>query len=158
MLTVTSPITGPNVAALTTPVYTFTEVQGPRLGTRSWEVTALGGTVVGVDIHTATNPFTKTCALKKYTSVRTRDPRTGRFIGTIPKNRAEIVYRKGVNLLEGVNDTQFDVAIARFSIDLPAGWDVSGDEESVAALLSMIGADLYLNANNYFNWAKSWSN
>lgn len=131
-----SPVTGSAQTGLTSPTYTLTVDSPPVAHAKQWAVTTLGGTQTGVEVHSATFPFTLTAfKVASPKGLPTANTSTG-IVGSIPRNVQKYVTRKGVS----VNSTQTDRAIITTVIDLPAGADLV-DPESVRAALSLhIGA------------------
>jgi len=95
-LTLSGAITGATVSGLTSPTYTPTSITSPNNNSKSWSITALGGTQTGVDVHSASKPFTHT--IFGPTSIRglgTPNPVTG-VIKSFPTNNYRLNTRKGV--------------------------------------------------------------
>jgi hypothetical protein len=135
-VSVSSPITGGAQTNFTAPTYTVVVDVAPTQQGKQYAVTALGGTQAGVDISSASRPFTvtfsKPAVLKTLTAV---DPVTG-LLRSVPRNSYVWNFRKGVTPLAGQASV---VAAARISLDIPAGADLA-DPANLRALLScMVG-------------------
>lgn len=126
-------ITGATVTGLTNPTYTNVEDVPPVANARQITVTALGGTQTDVDANTVSKPFTATfykpTALK---SLPAANPLSG-LRGSVPNNQYRLVVRKGGDCAA---DTPA-VAIARLTIDVPAGMETY-DAANVRALVSFL--------------------
>lgn len=133
---VTSPITGSAQTGLTSPTYTIVADVAPTQQGRQYAVTALGGTQTGVDISSASRPFTLT--FTKPASIKTLqavDPVTG-LLRSVPRNSYTWNFRKGVVPLAGQASV---VARGYISLEIPAGSDLA-DAANLRAMLScMIG-------------------
>lgn len=130
----TSPVTGGAQTGLTSPTYTFAVDTSPVPNGKAIVVTSLGGTQTGVDVSSASRPFsalmTRPVNIRQLPSV---NPVTN-VLPNVPKNTYSIVARKGVTPLSGQSA---QLAIARFSLDVPAGADLA-DAVNVRALCSFI--------------------
>lgn len=135
-LQVTSPLTGSAQVGLTSPTYTLTTDQAPAYAAKQYAVTALGGTQTGVRIHAPSDPFTvtmiKPTAWKKIKQT-VRNGVLGVF-GIQPKNKVEIIVRKGV--LCGPN-SEVNVAVCRIGIETPSGAETY-DAVNVSAMMSVL--------------------
>lgn len=59
-MSLTTPVTGGAQTGFTAPTYTLVADTPPKLNAKQWYVSALGGTQVGVNVHSASSPFTVT--------------------------------------------------------------------------------------------------
>lgn len=127
-----SSISGSAQTGLTTPTYTLATDLAPDANSRQYVVTALGGTQTNVRASTAGDPFTATIRKDRtYKSLPARNPVTGAY-GNVPKNKTEILCRKGVYI---DSDSTVQVANLRIIAELPAGSEVS-DAVNIRALCS----------------------
>lgn len=128
-----SSTTGATVTGLTSPTYTLVDDVAPVVNAKQKTVSALGGTQGTATANTASRPFTATfyrpSAIKP---IPTPNPVTG-LRGQIPNNQYKLIVRKGGFAAADVPVT----AIARLTIDVPAGMDTyNGDE--IRALVSFL--------------------
>lgn len=133
----TSPVTGSAQTGLTSPTYTLSADTAPDSNGKQHYVSALGGTQTGVTAHSVSAPFTLTFVRPKTLKVLGQpNPVTGKY-PTIPRNKYELLTRKGVEVASGQAPV---VMLIRTTIEVPAGAD-SNDIASVRAGLSAhIGA------------------
>jgi len=133
---VTSPVTGSAQTSFTSPNYSIVADVAPTAQGRQYAVTALGGTQVGVDISSASRPFTltftKPAVLKTLQAV---DPVTG-LLRNVPRNVYTFIFRKGVTPLAGQASV---IAIGRVSLEIPAGTDLADPANLKGMLSLMIG-------------------
>jgi hypothetical protein len=105
----------------------------PVVNAKQKTVSALGGTQGSATANSASSPFTATfykpSAIKPLPAP---NPVTG-LRGSIPNNQYKLIVRKGGNAAAGVPVT----AIARLTIDIPAGMD-SYNPDEVRALASFL--------------------
>ncbi len=102
-------------------------------GAKQKTITSITGTVGNASPNTVSEPFTST--FYKPAVVKTlpaANPVSG-LRGQVPNNQWRLVVRKGGEAAAGVPV----VAIARLSIDIPAGMD-SYDPDNVRALISYL--------------------
>lgn len=128
-----SSITGATVTGLTSPTYTQVDDSAPAVNAKQKTVTALGGTQGSASANTLSEPFTST--FYKPSSLKTLPPAnavTGAR-GSIPNNQYRLIVRKGGEAASGVPV----VAIARLTIDVPAGMETY-DADNVKALVSYL--------------------
>lgn len=126
-----SSITGSTVTGLTSPTYTQVDDVPPAVNAKQKTVTALGGTQGSASANTISEPFTST--FYKPSVLKTLpapNPLTGQR-GSVPNNQYRLVIRKGGEAASGVPV----VAIARITIDIPAGMETY-DPDNVRALVS----------------------
>ncbi len=128
-----SSITGATVTGLTSPTYTQVDDVPPAVNAKQKTVTALGGTQGTASANTISEPFTSTfykpAGLK---SLPAANALTG-LRGAVPNNQYRLVVRKGGEAASGVPV----VAIARLTIDVPAGMETF-DPDNVRALVSYL--------------------
>lgn len=150
-MTPTSPVVGAPVTGLTSPTYSLVGDVCPSQNGQQWAITACGGTQTGVEVHSASKPFTvavyRPGTLKLRTAV---DPVTGQLQSN-PKNTYAVVVRKGVTPLAGQPAV---VALCRCQFEIPAGSDLA-DPEDLSALMSFVGGFLYANASALANTVKT---
>lgn len=126
-----SSTTGATVASyLTNPTYTLA-ADAQDANSKSYAVTALGGTQTNVRAHTAGDPFTASIRRFPYKAKPAANPVTGAY-PNVPMNRKEIFVRKGLKI-----DSAGTIRVGnvRISIELPAGCETS-DAVNVAAMAS----------------------
>lgn len=138
-----SSTTGGAQTGFTDPTYTLVDDTPPVVNAKQKTVSALGGTQAGVSANSASSPFTATfykpAAIKQLPAA---NPVTG-LRGQIPNNQYKLIIRKGGFAAAGVPVT----AIARLTIDIPAGMDsynaaeVRGLASFIVGLLSEESAD-----------------
>jgi len=130
----TSPVTGGAQTGLTSPTYTHVSDVAPDATGKQYAVTALGGTQTGVNIHSASSPFTVTMFRpKSFKSLGVPDPSNGIYY-SVGKNTWKFIVRKGVI---PAADQPAKSLIATLTIDVPAGSD-SYDAANVRAAMSLL--------------------
>lgn len=126
-------ITGGTVTGLTSPTYTQVDDIAPAQNAKQKTITALGGTQGSALANTVSEPFTATfykpATMKQLPAA---NPVSG-LRGQVPNNQFRLVVRKGGEAAAGVPVT----AIARLTIDVPAGMD-SYDPDNIRALVSYL--------------------
>jgi hypothetical protein len=128
-----SSITGGTVTGLTSPTYTLVDDVAPAVNAKQKTVSALGGTQGNASANTVSEPFTETFYRpQQLKTLPQPNPVTGAR-GTIPNNQYKLVVRKGGEAAAGVPVT----AVARLTIDVPAGMD-SYDPDNIKALVSFL--------------------
>lgn len=136
-VTITSPVTGSAQTGLTLPTYTLVaDTLAQNVPGKQYAITALGGTQSGVDVNSASKPFTVT--VLKPANIRlapTPNPVTG-AIGNSPRNVYSVITRKGVLPLTGQNP---QVMVIRTDLPVVAGSDLADPEDVRAALSLHIG-------------------
>jgi hypothetical protein len=137
-------ITGGTVTGLTSPTYTQVDDVAPATNAKQKTVTALGGTQGSATANTVSKPFTSTFYRPStLQSLPAPNPISGAR-GNIPNNQYKLVIRKGGYAASDVPCT----AIARLTIDVPAGMETYNPDEVRAfvsyltGLLSEESADL----------------
>jgi hypothetical protein len=140
--TPSSPVSGPNVAALATPTYTLTVDSPPAPNGKQYTVSALGGTQTNVAVHSISKPFTLS-AFKP--SVTKTLPPVNPVTGALPAlgvNTFSVLVRKGVVPLTGQTPR---VMLVRVSLEIPAGAELN-DLPNVAAAISLATGAVYAQA------------
>jgi hypothetical protein len=128
-----SSTTGGDQTGFTTPTYTVVDDTPPVVNAKQKTVTALGGVQAGVTANSASSPFTAT--FYKPAVIRplpAANAVTG-LRGQVPNNQYKLIIRKGGLAALGVPVT----AIARLTIDIPAGMETYNPAE-VRALASLL--------------------
>lgn len=128
-----SSTTGGAQTGFTSPVFTLVDDTAPVVNAKQKTVTAITGTVGTATPNSASSPFTATfykpAVLR---ALPAPNPVTGLY-GQIPNNQYKLIIRKGGSVAVGVSAT----AIARLTIDVPAGMD-SYNPDNVRALVSFL--------------------
>lgn len=128
-----SSTTGGAQTGFTSPTYTLVDDVAPSVNAKQKTVSALGGTQGTATANTVSSPFTATfykpAALKQLPAPNA----VSGLRGQVPNNQYRLVIRKGGEAAAGVPVT----AIARLSIDIPAGMD-SYNPDNVKALISFL--------------------
>jgi hypothetical protein len=137
-ITWASPITGSAQTSLTSPTYTnITDTAPANIPGKQVAVSALGGTQVGVTVHTVASPFTlnftRPATLK---ILGNPNPVTG-VITQVPTNTYKLITRKGVLPLTG---QPYKTMVITTSMDVPAGADSADAPNIRAGLSAHIGA------------------
>lgn len=131
-----SPVTGATQTGLTSPTYTLTSMAAPSQNGKQYYVSALGGTQVGVAIHSASSPFTinfvTPSSLKSLGAI---NPATGQ-LRSVPRNTYKLITRKGVIPLSGQATVPMLITT---TFEIPAGSDLVDPEDIRAALSLHIG-------------------
>lgn len=128
-----SSITGGAITGFTSPAFTQVDDVSPAQNAKQKTISAITGTVGSASANSVSEPFTS--SFYKPSSLKTipaPNPTTG-LRGSIPNNQYKLVIRKGGEAATGVPV----VAIARLTIDVPAGMD-SFDPDNVRALVSYL--------------------
>jgi hypothetical protein len=133
---VTSPVTGTAQTGLTSPTYTHVADQAPDVNGRAYAVTALGGTQTGVEVSSASNPFTLLVTKPKVLRTLPALLANGQ-LPSVPKNVYTFSIRKGVDVLAGQPK---QVMLLKLEAAVPAGADVADPESVRAAWSLLIGA------------------
>lgn len=133
----TSPITGAAQTGFTSPTYTHVADTAPDNNGKQIAVTALGGTQVGVVIHSVAQPFTVTFVRPKTFKVLGKaHPVTG-VVASVPRNVYKVITRKGVTPLAG---QPFATMMVVTTIEVPAGADAADAANIRGALSAHLGA------------------
>lgn len=134
MFTLTTPVTGALQTGFTAPTYTIVaDTPPPNVAGKQYAVTALGGTQAGVDVSSASRPFT--ILLNRPAQVfLPPSVSNGVASGPVKRNNYDITVRKGVTAVVGLPS---NVAIGRIRLEVPAGSDVN-DPANLRALCSLM--------------------
>ncbi len=137
-IAVTSPITGTAQTGLTSPTYTvITDTAPANIPGKQVAVSALGGTQVGVTVHSVAAPFTLNFTRAANLRVLGNpNPVTG-VITQVPTNVYSLITRKGVLPLAG---QPYRTMIIKTTIEVPAGSDTADAANVRAALSAHLGA------------------
>ncbi len=136
-VTLTSPVTGGAQTGFTSPTYTHVTDTAPDANMKQYAVTALGGTQTGVNVHSASCPFTITFVRPKvFKPLGTPNPVTG-VVKDVPRNTWKVHVRKGVLPLAG---QAYQTMLMTCTIDVPAGSDVADPSNVRAAFSALIGS------------------
>lgn len=140
--TPTTPVTGAAVVGKTNPTYTITEGDQPSLVSRQWYVSAVGGTQMGVDIHTREAPFTvaffRPGALAPMPGVGPNG-----LLGKVTRDVWKLVFRKGGTPSVGSDFIPFyKPDIIRVELD----FSTLRDDVQRGALISMAFGFLFQNS------------
>jgi hypothetical protein len=134
----TTPITGAAQTGFTAPTYTNVPDTAPAGNPgKQVAITALGGTQVGVTVHSVASPFTSN--FTRPSTLRTLgnpNPVTG-VIASIPRNTYKLITRKGVTVLTG---QPIQVMVQTTITDVPAGADTADAPNVRACYSAHIGA------------------
>lgn len=127
-ITIPGAVTGSPITGLTSPVYNTSIDVATDLNAKQSAVTSLGGTQVGVTVHSTTSPFTITYSRPKVAKL-------SRLVGTtyqIPMNTYYCRVRKGVTAVAG---QPVKVAMIEMKINIPAGAETL-DKANIDAMFS----------------------
>lgn len=133
-----SPITGSAQTGLTAPTYTtITDTAPASIPGKQVAVSALGGTQVGVTVHSVAAPFTLNFTRPSNLRVLGNpNPVTG-VVTQVPTNTYKLITRKGVLPLAG---QPYKVLVITTTMDVPAGADTADAPNIRAALSCHIGS------------------
>lgn len=149
-MTLTSPVTGAAQANLTSPTYTLVTGTAPDQNGRSYSVSALGGTQTGVDVNSASRPFTITGWWPKVLRGLQYIANSGRAV-QVPKNVYKWVTRKGVTCHA---DLPPETMVITTEVAVPAGADTLDAANIRAAMSAHLGA-VAQNSQEFGNTAVS---
>lgn len=130
-----SSTTGGAQTGFTSPTFTLVDDTAPVINAKQKTVSALGGTQGSATANSASSPFTAT--FYKPAAIRqlpAANPVTG-LRGSIPNNQYKLIIRKGGYAAAGVPVQ----AIARLTIDVPAGMDSYNPDEVRAFASFLVG-------------------
>lgn len=130
---VTSPVTGAAETGFTSPTYTHVADQAPDVNGKQYAVTALGGTQVGVVVHSVAAPFTTSVWRPKTFKVLPKANSVTGDLPSVPMNTYKVITRKGALPLAG---QPYSIARMTTIIEIPAGSDVA-DPTQLRAMQSM---------------------
>jgi len=132
-----SPLTGAAITGLTSPTHTFVTDSAPDVNAKQWAVSNLGGTQPGASVHSPEKPFTMTVkkpkvlkAAQGYSANLAQFTQTG-------VNEFTVLFRKGVNILNGYSGVQYRVCEIRLNVKVPAG--ANNDSGELKTVFSMAG-------------------
>lgn len=145
-IAVTSPVVGLTThTGLTNPTWTLAADQAPP-NARGYVVTTNNGTQTGVEVSSASNPFT--LQFTRPASLRTLPAlQANGQLANVPKNVWVASLRKGVDVQSGQPK---QVMTCRCDFGVPAGADTA-DPESVRAGIGMFLAALAESADDIAN-------
>lgn len=137
-IAITSPVTGAGITGLTSPTYTLVaDGAAPAGVTRSWYVSALGGTQTSVGTHTIASPFTISWKNPSTLAMPGVVDATGVYRGPSRRNSYVLTTRKGgkpvANQAERLN-------MVKTSFDVEAGVETADPAQLYAMLSLHIGA------------------
>lgn len=134
----TSPITGSAQTGFTAPTYTTIADTAPaNIPGKQVAVSAVGGTQVGVTVHSVASPFTLNYTRPANLRVLGNpNPVTG-VITQVPINTYKLITRKGVLPLAG---QPYKVMVMTTTTDVPAGADTADAPNVRACQSAHIGA------------------
>jgi hypothetical protein len=135
-MTLTSPVTGTAQTGLTSPTYTLVTGTAPDQNGRSYSVSALGGTQTGVDVNSASKPFTVTAWWPKVLRGLQYISGSGRNV-QVPKNVYKWITRKGVIVHTDLPSEQMVITT---EISVPAGADTLDAANVRAAISAHLGS------------------
>lgn len=131
-----SPITGSAQTGFTAPTYTFVSDVAPSIYGVQKSVSALGGTQVGVDVHSISRPFTLTVERPAvFKQLGQPNPVTG-LVKEFPRNVFKVRTRKGVTPLAAQPSQVFEIITELRCI---AGADTADPANIRAALSAHFG-------------------
>lgn len=129
-------ITGSAQTGFTSPTYATSVDTAPDINAKQVVVTGLGGTQVGVSIHSVASPFTLAAWRPKVLrTIGTPNPTTG-VVSNVPNNTYKVITRKGAVPLVGQAPRTI---VIDSSISVPAGVDTTSPAELRAAISAHIG-------------------
>lgn len=141
-LTPSSPVTGGAQTGFTSPTYTLVIDSKPDNFSNQWYVSAIGGTQAGVNIHTATAPFT--LKISRPQSIRKLPAfGVGQVVTNVPRNKYTVEVRHAALPAAG-QPTQDVQAMATLSI--PAGSETADIANVRAAISLLVGTLSQLSA------------
>lgn len=128
-----SSTTGGTVTGLTSPTFTLVDDTAPVVNAKQKTVSALGGTQGSATANTVSKPFTATFYKPgQVKPLPAANAITG-LRGAVPNNQYKLIIRKGGFASADVPVT----AVARLTIDVPAGMD-SYNPDEVRSLVSFL--------------------
>lgn len=142
MLSIPGTITGGAQTGFTSPTYGTTVDTATDLRSKQSVVTSAGGTQTGVVSHSVNIPFTVT--VRRPSILKTLAQAVVSSLGIysrVPTNQYDVIVRKGVAVANG----QYQIAILKLSVSVPAGADTYDPANVRAAVSAMVGV---LNSNS----------
>jgi hypothetical protein len=143
-ISVTSPVTGAPVSGFTSPTYTLAAATAPNAYSKSWAVTAIGGTQTGADTASSiSRPWTWTFGRpQNYKQLNAVD--TNGVVRGVQFNVFNVTGRKGLTPLAGQASK---TSVIKMEIPIPAGADVA-DVPNIKAHTSSFFGICYQQATN----------
>lgn len=129
-------LTGADGTGLTSPTFTTSPMGGPKPGSLMSTVTALGGTQTGVEVNSASRPFTLTIEIDPVQGLPPLNSNTGIPTARVPRNRIRVRCRKGVDIVSGQPP---QIAVFTAHAEVPAGADVVDPESVRSAWSAFVG-------------------
>lgn len=135
-ITIPLSITGGAQTGFTSPTYTTVVDTPPDINAKQNVVTALGGTQVGVTVHSVGSPFTVAVFRPKVLrTLGSPNPVTG-IVANVPTNTYKVIVRKGALPLAGQPPRTI---ILNCTMDVPAGVDTASPAELRGAISALVG-------------------
>lgn len=132
-----SPVTGFGITGLTSPTYTLvSDGAAPAGVTKSWYVSALGGTQPGVGIHTIASPFTVSWKNPSILLAPGVVDATGVYRASSRRNTYVLTTRKGGKPLAGQAER---LNMIKTSFEAEAGVETADPAQLYAALSLHLG-------------------
>jgi hypothetical protein len=130
-----SSTTGGTVTGYTSPTFTLVDDTAPVVNAKQKTVSALGGTQGVATANTVSKPFTAT--FYKPAQIKPLPPANpyNGLRGSIPNNQYKLIIRKGGFASADVPVT----AVARLTIDVPAGMDSYNADEIRSMVSFLVG-------------------
>lgn len=143
-INVTSPVTGSPVSGFTSPTYTMAAATPPNPYSKSWAVTAIGGTQTGADTASSiSRPWTWTFGRpQNYKQLNAVD--VNGVVRGVQFNVFTITGRKGLTPLSGQASK---TSIVKVDFPIPAGADVA-DIPNIKAHVSSFFGTCHQQATN----------
>jgi len=141
-------ITGAAISGFTNPTYTLTADTAPDASNgKQGIVTTVGGTQVGVNVHSIACPFTLTATRTRQPQILGAvNPSTGLLRGRPPVNVSTLVIRKGVLPLA---NNPYAIDWVKVIINSVSGSETA-DAANKKALLSLLCGYLWANGDGLF--------
>lgn len=137
-IALTSPVTGAGITGLASPTYTLVaDGAAPAGVTKSWYVSALGGTQTGVGTHSIASPFTISWKNPSVLLAPGVVDSTGILRSSSKRNSYALTTRKGGKPLAGQADR---LNMVKTSFDVEAGVETADPAQLYAMLSLHIGA------------------
>lgn len=153
-INLSTPVTGMAITGLASPTYTLVQdTSAPAPISKSWYVSALGGTQTGVEAHTISSPFTISWKNPANLSIVGTPDVTGVYRGASKLNKYELLIRKGARPLA---NQAHRLNMVRVIITCEAGTETA-DPMQLAAMLSLAGGALTQQAAGILDTVKTGS-
>lgn len=137
-INLTSPVTGAAITGLTSPTYTLVADSNSLPGvSRSYYVSALGGTQANVEAHTISSPFTISWKNPQNLAVPGVADSTGVYRASSRRNEYHLITRKGGRPLVG---QQHRLNMIKTTFAAEAGVETADPAQLYAMLSLHIGA------------------